>query len=155
MSSRRSSMRTWATKSAWAVLYVMPSKHYPRYRSSLSAPLGSSQSATDRTNGVLSWTSKGSVNDGISSTLCSLTYASIDDAVGLLRTLGAGVLMAKLDLKQGWRQSAPKGHSPSSSSFVPGYAWKRDCFVPRRAKAYNNNASATCVRNAHAQKHFT
>ena len=44
-----------------------------------------------------------SVNDGISSTLCSLTYASIDDAVGILRILGEGALMAKLALRDAYQ----------------------------------------------------
>ena len=43
-----------------------------------------------------------SVNDGISSSFCSLSYASIDDAVKMLVTLGKGTLMAKLDLKDAY-----------------------------------------------------
>jgi len=43
-----------------------------------------------------------SVNDGISSSLCSLSYASVDDAVKMLLTLGKGALMAKLDLKEAY-----------------------------------------------------
>ena len=41
-----------------------------------------------------------SVNDGIGSSFCSLSY---DDAVSLLHTLGKGALMAKLDLKDAYR----------------------------------------------------
>ena len=40
-----------------------------------------------------------SVNDGISSALTSIRYASIDDAVQTIHRLGNGTLMAKLDLK--------------------------------------------------------
>ena len=43
------------------------------------------------------------VNDGISSSLCSLSYASLDEAVGILRTLGKGALLAKIDLKEAYR----------------------------------------------------
>ena len=65
-----------------------------------------------------------SVNDGISSTLCSLTYASIDDAVGLLRTLGAGVLMAKLDLKDAYRMVPVHPHDRSLL-----VQWKEGIFI--------------------------
>ena len=44
-----------------------------------------------------------SVNDGISDTLCSLTYASMGEAATLLQTLGKGALLAKLDLKEAYR----------------------------------------------------
>ena len=44
-----------------------------------------------------------SINDGISDTLCSLTYASMGEAVTLLQTLGKGTLLAKLDLKEAHR----------------------------------------------------
>ena len=44
-----------------------------------------------------------SVNDGISSSLCSLSYASLDDAVQMLLTLGKNALLAKLDLKHAYR----------------------------------------------------
>ena len=44
-----------------------------------------------------------SVNDGISSTLCSLAYPSVHDAARLVRELGKGCLLAKLDLKNAYR----------------------------------------------------
>ena len=44
-----------------------------------------------------------SVNDGISSSLTSIHYASIDDAVTTILALGTGTLMAKLDLKAAYR----------------------------------------------------
>ena len=44
-----------------------------------------------------------SVNDGISSALTSIQYASIDDAVQTIHRLGNGTLMAKLDLKAAYR----------------------------------------------------
>ena len=43
------------------------------------------------------------MNDGIDPEFCSLHYASVDDAVTLVRHLGAGAMMAKLDLKSAYR----------------------------------------------------
>lgn len=45
----------------------------------------------------------GSVNDAISSTLCSLQYASVEQAAILVRHLGPAALMAKLDLRSAYR----------------------------------------------------
>ena len=44
-----------------------------------------------------------SVNNGISSELSSVCYASIDDAVFFIRHLGGGCLLAKLDLMEAYR----------------------------------------------------
>ena len=44
-----------------------------------------------------------SVNDGIPARLCSIEYASIDQAVQKIRNLGQGTLLAKLDLKSAYR----------------------------------------------------
>ena len=44
-----------------------------------------------------------SVNDGIPSDICSIQYASMDQAVEIVRALGVGTLMAKLDLKSAYR----------------------------------------------------
>ena len=51
----------------------------------------------------LSYPAGTSINDGISQDLCSLTYASVDDAVQLIRNLGRDTLMVKLDLKDAYR----------------------------------------------------
>ena len=40
-----------------------------------------------------------SINDGIRPELCSLEYATIDQAAELVRSCGKGALMAKLDLR--------------------------------------------------------
>ena len=45
----------------------------------------------------------GSVNDGISSNWCSLSYASIDDAAKLVVAVGRGALLAKLDIESAYR----------------------------------------------------
>ena len=68
---------------------VIPKPHQPgRWRliTDLSAPRGSS------------------VNDGIDASLCSLSYARIDDAVAIALDLGASCLLAKLDLHAAYRQ---------------------------------------------------
>ena len=44
-----------------------------------------------------------SVNDGMDRAQCSIKYASIDDVVQLIRGLGEGSLLAKLDLKDAYR----------------------------------------------------
>ena len=44
-----------------------------------------------------------SVNDGIDANLCSLEYATVDDAASLVRCAGPGALMAKLDLSNAYR----------------------------------------------------
>ena len=44
-----------------------------------------------------------SVNDAISSKLCSVSYTSLDQAVEFVRNLGEGCLLAKLDLKEAYR----------------------------------------------------
>eukprot|EP00731_Ephydatia_muelleri_P006555 Em0003g803a len=45
-----------------------------------------------------------SVNDGIDSGLCSLEYATVDQAVELMLRLGRGALMAKADIEQAYRR---------------------------------------------------
>ena len=44
-----------------------------------------------------------SVNDAITSELCSVSYTSVDRAVDFVRHLGKGYLLAKLDLKEAYR----------------------------------------------------
>ena len=44
-----------------------------------------------------------SVNDGISSDLCSLHYTSVDDALRIIGGLGKGTLLAKFDLRSAYR----------------------------------------------------
>ena len=43
------------------------------------------------------------VNEGISSEYCSISYASVDEAVRMIRQLGRGAQLAKLDLKEAYR----------------------------------------------------
>lgn len=69
-------------------LGVIPKPHQPgkwRLITDLSSPEGSS------------------VNDGIAPHLCSVTYASVDDAVRSVCRLGRGALLAKFDLQSAYR----------------------------------------------------
>ena len=43
-----------------------------------------------------------SVNEGIQPELCSLSYASVDDAVAIITHLGKGAKLAKLDLESAY-----------------------------------------------------
>ncbi|KAL5477312.1 hypothetical protein EMCRGX_G024096 [Ephydatia muelleri] len=45
----------------------------------------------------------GSVNDGIDSELCSLSYVSVEDVASIILRLGRGTLMAKVDIKSAYR----------------------------------------------------
>ena len=51
----------------------------------------------------LSYPKGASVDDGIDSDLCSLSYASIDDATSVILRRGRGTLLAKLDLESAYR----------------------------------------------------
>jgi hypothetical protein len=51
----------------------------------------------------LSFPRNGSINDGISSAFCSLQYASISDAVELIKHLGRGTELVKMDLANAYR----------------------------------------------------
>ena len=67
---------------------IIPKPHQPgkfRLIVDLSAPAGHS------------------VNDGIPPELCSIQYASVEDAANLVKAYGTGTLMAKLDLRSAYR----------------------------------------------------
>ena len=51
----------------------------------------------------LSSPAKASVNDGINSELCSLRYATLDNAVQLVSRLGRGTQLVKMDLRDAYR----------------------------------------------------
>ena len=52
---------------------------------------------------VLSYTSRSSINDGISSELCSLTYITIDDAILNILESSKDTMLAKIDIKSSFR----------------------------------------------------
>ena len=51
----------------------------------------------------LSYPAGSSVNDGISSQLCSLTYVTIDDAILNILKSGKNTMLAKIDTKSAFR----------------------------------------------------
>ena len=46
------------------------------------------------------------MKDGISRSLCSLTYVSVDMAVKLVEQLGRGALLAKVDIQSAYRMAS-------------------------------------------------
>ena len=68
-----------------------------------------------------------SVNDGIPSELCSLKYASLDNAVALIQTLGRGTRLVKMDLKDAYRMVPVH---PDDYHLL-GVSWKGHTFVDR------------------------
>ena len=77
----------WSVRLHCSPLGLVPKSHTGKWRTivDLSAPRGCS------------------VNSGISESLCSLSYASLDNAVGLIQRLGPGTQLVKLDLKDAYR----------------------------------------------------
>ena len=55
-----------------------------------------------------------SVNNGILGELCSMKYASLDDAVSLIRQLGSGSQLVKMDLKDAYRMVSSLSRGPTS-----------------------------------------
>ena len=51
----------------------------------------------------LSYTSRSSVNDGIPSELCSLTYITIDNAILNILESGKDTMLAKIDIKSAFQ----------------------------------------------------
>ena len=67
---------------------VIPKPHQPgkwRLITNLSSPKGSS------------------INDGVDSELCSLTYASVNEAVSPIKLIGRGTMLAKFDIASAYR----------------------------------------------------
>ena len=91
---------------------AIPKKHRPdkwRLIVDLSSPRGSS------------------VNDAIPKALCSVSYASVDQAVELAKVLGKGCLLAKLDLQEAYR--AVPVH-PADQGLL-AVTWKGDTYIDR------------------------
>ena len=68
-----------------------------------------------------------SVNDGICSECCSLSYASIDEAVAIIQRLGRGAELVKMDLKDAYRVVPvhPQDHQ------LLGMQWDGGVYVDR------------------------
>ena len=72
----------------------------------------------------LSFPQNFSVNDGIHPNLCSLCYATTDNAVALARNFGPGALISKLDLKE-CLSHGPIHHLDQQ---LLGLSWQGDTF---------------------------
>ncbi len=73
----------------------------------------------------LSHPDRDSINDGIDKQLCSMKYASIDDAARIVHALGRGSLMAKIDIAHAYRivPISPLDHH------LLGMAWGDSLFI--------------------------
>ena len=68
-----------------------------------------------------------SVNDGISTSLCSLEYASVDNAVDLILQLGPGTELVKMDLSNAYRMVPVHPHDQP----LLGIKWRGITYVDR------------------------
>ena len=68
-----------------------------------------------------------SVNDGISSTLASVSYSLVDDAVQRILHLGKGTQLVKVDLKPAYRQVPVH---PQDKHLL-AISWERSVYVDR------------------------
>ena len=66
-----------------------------------------------------------SVNDGISKELASLSYVSVDDVAARVRQLGRGTVMAKMDIKQAYRNVPIH----PADRYLLGMAWKGKVYI--------------------------
>ena len=74
-----------------------------------------------------------SINNGISSQLCSLFYASIDDAISTIIQLGRGTQLAKLDLESAYRIVPVHPHD-KHLGMKWGGKWYVDTVLPFRLR---------------------
>ena len=68
-----------------------------------------------------------SVNDGIPPELCSLAYASVDDAIEHILQLGRSTQLVKMDLKDAYRMVPVHPHNQS----LLGISWRGRTYVDR------------------------
>ena len=61
----------------------------------------------------LSFPQEHSVNDGIDSSLCSLSYTTVDDIAAVLAQQGKGALLAKVDFESAYRLITAHPHDRS------------------------------------------
>ena len=66
-----------------------------------------------------------SVNDGIEKGLCSIQYTSFDDAIDAVVTVGPGALLAKIDVKEAYRNILVH----SDDRHLLGMSWNQILFV--------------------------
>lgn len=68
-----------------------------------------------------------SINDGVSTELSSISYASVDDAVNLILQLGRGTQLVKLDLKNAYHIVPVHPHD----QHLLAVSWDRGIYVDR------------------------
>jgi len=66
-----------------------------------------------------------SVNEGIKASLCSIKYTSVDNAVRIIKQLGPGTMLAKLDLKEAYRMVPVH----PQDRVLLGMHWKGETYV--------------------------
>ena len=86
-----------------------------------------------------------SVNDGIELELCSLSYTSVDAAVGIITAMGPGVLLEKFDIESAYTHAfsvcttlAPR---PMTVVFVTAYA---HVYIIRKWRPTQQTAAEQC-----------
>lgn len=85
----------------------------------------------------------GSVNDGISKELCSLSYMSIDDVAARVVCLGRGALMAKFDLKSAYWNIPVH----PNDRWLLGMVWEDKLFVDTALLFGLRSAPIICSRS--------
>ena len=73
----------------------------------------------------LSYPIEASVNDGIDSGVCSLSYASVDDAADTIIQLGRDTYLAKLDIKSAYRMVPVH----PEDRWLLGMRWKDEVYI--------------------------
>ena len=68
-----------------------------------------------------------SVNDGITKELCSLHYSSIDEAATQVAALGPGCMLAKMDIRQAYR-NIPVHVAPEDKHLL-GLQWNNQIYI--------------------------
>ena len=78
-----------------------------------------------------------SVNDGIVKEMCSLHYPSIDDATTKITTLGKGAMLAKMDIRQAYRNIPV---APDDKHLL-GLQWNDQIYIDQVLPFGNSSAS--------------
>ena len=106
-----------------------PFKHPPfdNFRVSPLVVIPKKQPGEYRMIHHLSFPNGGSVNDFIPSEFCSVHYASVDDAVRIIKKLGIGCALAKTDVRSAFRiiPVHPKEYH------LLGMKWRDEFYVDR------------------------
>ena len=75
----------------------------------------------------LSHPNSGSVNDGISPSMCLLRYSSFDEAVDIIRRLCRDTQLVKLDIKDAYRLIPVH----PDNCHVLGISWRGETYIDR------------------------